>query len=210
MSSSTLTPTHSLAHDPQTTIKMWLEEAETVARNLCPQHDPTGALTLARCHRRRLARNARQHRQPRRSPPRRPAPIPGPPNMGSTCSTREQCSRRSSVDLQARAHAPLGLHPPWLKAPWQGPYWLASAKPTSFSSRRPTQTSKPTLSLRARSRIPCWLSMASRPATTSTSSGNPSLEPWRRCRTSRATWETSCWPRSVWHGAVKGKPRTVH
>ncbi len=25
---------------------MWLEEAETAAVNLCPQHDPTGALTL--------------------------------------------------------------------------------------------------------------------------------------------------------------------
>ena len=46
MSSSTLTLTHSLAHDPRTTLEMWLEEAETVARNLCPQHDPTGALTL--------------------------------------------------------------------------------------------------------------------------------------------------------------------
>ncbi len=46
MSSSTLTLTHSLVNDPRTTLEMWLEEAETVARNLCPQHDPTGALTL--------------------------------------------------------------------------------------------------------------------------------------------------------------------
>ena len=46
MSSSTLTLTHSLAHDPRTTLEMWLEEAETAARNLCPQHDPTDALTL--------------------------------------------------------------------------------------------------------------------------------------------------------------------
>ena len=44
--STTLTLTHSLAHDPRTTLEMWLEEAETVTRNLCPQHDPTGALTL--------------------------------------------------------------------------------------------------------------------------------------------------------------------
>jgi hypothetical protein len=27
-------------------LTMWLEEAEKNARNLCPQHDPTGALTL--------------------------------------------------------------------------------------------------------------------------------------------------------------------
>ena len=41
-----LTLTHSLAHDSRTNLGMWLEEAETVSRNLCPQHDPTGALTL--------------------------------------------------------------------------------------------------------------------------------------------------------------------
>ena len=41
-----LTLTHSLAHDSRTNLEMWLEEAETVSRNLCPQHDPTGALTL--------------------------------------------------------------------------------------------------------------------------------------------------------------------
>ncbi len=42
----TITLTHSLAHDSRTNLEMWLEEAETVSRNLCPQHDPTGALTL--------------------------------------------------------------------------------------------------------------------------------------------------------------------
>ena len=41
-----LTLTHSLAHDSRTNLETWLEEAETLARNLCPQHDPTGALTL--------------------------------------------------------------------------------------------------------------------------------------------------------------------
>ena len=40
-----LTLTHSLAHDSRTNLEMWLEEAETVSRNLFPQHDPTGALT---------------------------------------------------------------------------------------------------------------------------------------------------------------------
>ncbi len=35
-----------LAHDSRTNLEMWLEEAETFDRNLCPQHDPTGALTL--------------------------------------------------------------------------------------------------------------------------------------------------------------------
>jgi hypothetical protein len=44
--STTLTLTHSLAHDPRTNLEMWLKEAEKFARNLCPQHDPTGALTL--------------------------------------------------------------------------------------------------------------------------------------------------------------------
>ena len=41
-----LTLTHSLAHDSRTNLEMWLEEAETVSRNLCPQHDPTDGLTL--------------------------------------------------------------------------------------------------------------------------------------------------------------------
>ena len=38
--------TSSLAHEPRIYLEAWLEEAETVAANLCPQHDPTGALTL--------------------------------------------------------------------------------------------------------------------------------------------------------------------
>ena len=42
----TITLTHSLAHYSRTNLETWLEEAETLARNLCPQHDPTGALTL--------------------------------------------------------------------------------------------------------------------------------------------------------------------
>ena len=42
----TITLTHSLARDSRTNLETWLEEAETLARNLCPQHDPTGALTL--------------------------------------------------------------------------------------------------------------------------------------------------------------------
>jgi hypothetical protein len=42
----TITLTRSLAHDLPTNLEMWLEEAEKVARNLCPQHDPTDALTL--------------------------------------------------------------------------------------------------------------------------------------------------------------------
>ena len=42
----TITLTHSLAHDSRTNLETWLEEAETLARNLCPQHDPTGALSL--------------------------------------------------------------------------------------------------------------------------------------------------------------------
>ena len=38
--------TSSLAHEPRVHLEAWLEEAETAAVNLCPQHDPTGALTL--------------------------------------------------------------------------------------------------------------------------------------------------------------------
>ena len=51
-----LTLTHSLAHDSRTNLETWLEEAETLARNLCPQHDPTGALTLV------VDRPRQQHR----------------------------------------------------------------------------------------------------------------------------------------------------
>ena len=38
--------TSSLADEPRFHLEAWLEEAETAAVNLCPQHDPTGALTL--------------------------------------------------------------------------------------------------------------------------------------------------------------------
>ena len=38
--------TSSLAHAPRQHLQPWLEEAETAAVNMCPQHDPTGALTL--------------------------------------------------------------------------------------------------------------------------------------------------------------------
>jgi hypothetical protein len=38
--------TSSLAHAPRNNLEPWLEEAETAAVNMCPQHDPTGVLTL--------------------------------------------------------------------------------------------------------------------------------------------------------------------
>ena len=38
--------TSSLAHAPRQYLEPWLEETETAAVNMCPQHDPTGALTL--------------------------------------------------------------------------------------------------------------------------------------------------------------------
>ncbi len=38
--------TSSLAHEPRIHLEARLEEAETAAVNLCPQHDPSGALTL--------------------------------------------------------------------------------------------------------------------------------------------------------------------
>jgi len=105
MSSSTLTLTHSLAHDPRTTLEMWLEEAETVARNLCPQHDPTGALTL-------VATDLVWHEMPVNvvnpvGPPRWPASIPCPPNVGFSGERR----RRRSVYLQAGASAIHGVYP---------------------------------------------------------------------------------------------------
>jgi hypothetical protein len=38
--------TQSLANDPRAQLEPWLEEIETRARNICAQHDVTGALTL--------------------------------------------------------------------------------------------------------------------------------------------------------------------
>jgi hypothetical protein len=38
--------TRSLTHNPRQHLEAWLIETETIARNLCPQHDSTGALTL--------------------------------------------------------------------------------------------------------------------------------------------------------------------
>ena len=42
----TLNLTKSLATDPRASLEPWLEEIETHARNLCAEHDVTGALTL--------------------------------------------------------------------------------------------------------------------------------------------------------------------
>ena len=40
------TLTKSLADDPRSELEPWLEEVEKQAKNLCPQHDITGALSL--------------------------------------------------------------------------------------------------------------------------------------------------------------------
>jgi hypothetical protein len=40
------TITKSLANDPRSELEPWLEEVEKQAKNLCPQHDITGALSL--------------------------------------------------------------------------------------------------------------------------------------------------------------------
>ncbi len=42
----TLTLTKSLANDPRSELEPWLEAVEKQARNLCPQHDITDALSL--------------------------------------------------------------------------------------------------------------------------------------------------------------------
>ena len=42
----TIHPTQTLANDSRAQLEPWLEEFETHARNLCAQHDATGALTL--------------------------------------------------------------------------------------------------------------------------------------------------------------------
>jgi hypothetical protein len=42
----TFNPTQTLANDSRAQLEPWLEEFETHARNLCAQHDATGALTL--------------------------------------------------------------------------------------------------------------------------------------------------------------------
>jgi hypothetical protein len=39
--------TYSLAHAPRENLEPWLEEAETAAFNMCPQHDPIGALVAS-------------------------------------------------------------------------------------------------------------------------------------------------------------------
>ena len=44
--SAPITLTHSLANEPRTQLEPWLEDVETQARNQCPQHDITGALSL--------------------------------------------------------------------------------------------------------------------------------------------------------------------
>jgi hypothetical protein len=43
----TLNLTKSLATNPPASIESWLEEIETHARNLCVEHDVTGALPLS-------------------------------------------------------------------------------------------------------------------------------------------------------------------
>ena len=42
-----ITLTKSLADDPRSELEPWLEAVEKQARNLCPQHDITGALSLS-------------------------------------------------------------------------------------------------------------------------------------------------------------------
>ena len=42
----TFHPTQTLANDSRAQLEPWVEEFETHARNLCAQHDVTGALTL--------------------------------------------------------------------------------------------------------------------------------------------------------------------
>jgi hypothetical protein len=46
----TINPTKTLANDSRAQLEPWLEELETYARNLCAQHDATGALTLVASH----------------------------------------------------------------------------------------------------------------------------------------------------------------
>ena len=41
-----ITLTKSLANDPRSELEPWLEDVEKQAKNLCPQHDITGALSL--------------------------------------------------------------------------------------------------------------------------------------------------------------------
>jgi hypothetical protein len=41
-----ITLNHSLANDSRAQLEPWLEDVETQARNQCPQHDITGALSL--------------------------------------------------------------------------------------------------------------------------------------------------------------------
>jgi hypothetical protein len=42
----TINLTQTLTNDSRAQLEPWLEEFETHARNLCAQHDATGAITL--------------------------------------------------------------------------------------------------------------------------------------------------------------------
>jgi hypothetical protein len=126
---------------------MWLEEAETLSPNLCPQHDPTSALTL-------VATDRVWHEMPvnvtnlsdvllgqpsqYRARPTWDMPAQHAANAAAAVVSvyKQELSRYTEYTLA--------------EASWQRPYWLVSETPMPSSSKRPTRPSKPTLSLRAR------------------------------------------------------------
>jgi hypothetical protein len=147
--STTITLTHSLAHEPRTNLEMWLEEAETDARNLCPQHDATGALTLVATDRvwHEMPGNVVNHAGVLRGDPPQyrarptwdlPAQHVNNAAAAAVSIYKQELTRHKDYTL-AESTLATAL-----------PYWPASEKPTSSYSKRPTRPSKPTLSLRAR------------------------------------------------------------
>jgi hypothetical protein len=83
--------TQTLANDSRAQIKPWLEEFETHARNLCAQHDATGALTLVASD---------QVWRPSTS---------RPSDLGSTLTPRQQRCGRCSLPLQNGGYTSCGL-----------------------------------------------------------------------------------------------------
>ena len=85
----TFNPTQTLANDSRAQLEPWLEEFETYARNLCAQHDATGALTLVASDLVWQSIPANQTSAVRIAAGERPS-FPRPPDLGSTRTPRQQ------------------------------------------------------------------------------------------------------------------------
>jgi hypothetical protein len=103
---SPITLTKSLANDPRSELEPWLEAVEKQARNLCPQHDITGALSL-------VVPDEVWKLVPQPSSCRRrlPARLSRSPYLGHACAACQQCHCSRSINLQGRSSTPHGFQP---------------------------------------------------------------------------------------------------